>query len=254
MTRRSSIHLPPPAGWMRLAACLLAGILIQACASAPPPTRPGQPRPYKVLGTWYQPMAHARDFKEEGLASWYGKDFHGRKTSSGEAYDMYGMTAAHKTLPLGTYVRVHNLSNSRSVDVRVNDRGPFVRGRVIDLTYTAASRIGMLGPGTAPVRIEALGALDPQRSGAGSPQYIPIDYYSGNFTFQLGAFTEKNNAERLVQRLASQYANAHMVPFYDGGRTFYRVRVGRASTLEQAERFEQNLRAAGFSETFIVAE
>jgi rare lipoprotein A len=206
------------------------------------------------MGTWYQPLEHARDFKEEGLASWYGKDFHGRRTSSGEVYNMYGMTAAHKTLPLGTYVRVHNLSNNRSVDVRVNDRGPFVRGRVIDLTYTAASRIGMLGPGTAPVRIEALGALDPQRSGAGSPQYIPIDYYSGNFTFQLGAFTEKNNAARLVQRLSSQYANAHMVPFYDGSRTFYRVRVGRASTLEQAERFEQNLRAAGFSETFIVAE
>lgn len=254
MKRRSSTGPPRMTGCKRVAACLLAGVLIQACAATPPPAKPGQPKPYRVMGTWYQPLEHARDFRETGLASWYGKDFHGRKTSSGEVYNMYGMTAAHKTLPLGTYVRVHNLNNNRSVDVRVNDRGPFVRGRIIDLTYSAARHIDMLGPGTAPVRVEALGALDSRYSGAGTPHYIPLDYYSGNFTFQIGAFTEKNNADRLVQRLSTQYANAHSVPFYDGLRTFYRVRVGRVATLEQAERFEQNLKSSGFAETFIVAE
>lgn len=253
MIRARTINPKLPAGWIRFVAFVAAGVVIQGCAGAPP-TKPGQPRPYKVMGTWYQPLEHARDFREEGLASWYGEDFHGRRTSSGEVYDMYGLTAAHKTLPLGTYVRVYNQSNDRSVDVRINDRGPFVRGRVIDLTYTAASRIGMLGPGTAPVKIEALGALDPRRSGSGAPQYIPIDYYSGNFTFQIGAFTEKANAERLVQKLSDRYANAHMAPFFDGRRMFYRVRVGRSTTLEQAERFEQQLVSSGFADTFIVAE
>lgn len=254
MRRRSSIDPPRAHSMARVAALLLAGALIQACASAPPPSVPGRPKPYRVMGTWYQPLEHARGFQETGLASWYGKDFHGRRTSSGEVYDMYGMTAAHKTLPLGTYVRVYNMNNKRSVDVRINDRGPFVRGRIIDLTHNAANHIGMLGPGTAPVRIEALGALDSRNSRTGAPHYIPLDYYSGNFTFQIGAFTEKNNADRLVQRLSTQYVNAHTVPFYDGGRTFYRVRVGRATTLAEAERFEHSLKTNGFSETFIVAE
>jgi rare lipoprotein A len=247
------------AGWVRLVACLLAVLLIQACAgpsthSTAPPTKPGQPKPYRVMGTWYQPMEHARDFAEEGMASWYGEDFHGRKTSNGEIYDMYGMTAAHKTLPLGTYVRVRNTTNNRHVDVRVNDRGPFVRGRIIDLTYTAAKQIDILGPGTAPVQIEALGALDPTTKDASAPRYIPMDYYSGDFTFQIGAFTEKANAQRLVQKLSAQYPNTHMAPFFDGRRTFYRVRVGRSTTLEQAEQFEQSLKIKGFADTFIVAE
>jgi rare lipoprotein A len=120
---------------------------------------------------WYQPLPHARDFRQRGEASWYGRDFHGRQTASGEIYDMYAMTAAHKTLPLGTYVRVQNRDNNKTVDVRVNDRGPFVRGRIIDLSYTAAHKIGVVGPGTAAVEIAALGAATKPRTATAYPMF-----------------------------------------------------------------------------------
>lgn len=221
-----------------------------------PATAPGQPRPYRVNGSWYKPLAHARGFQEQGTASWYGKKFHGRKTSNGETYDMYGISAAHKTLPMGTYVRVHNLNNNRTLDVRINDRGPFVRGRIIDLSYGAAQALGVVGPGTAPVRITALGAPVEKTPATpdSAPQYRPLDYYSGNFTFQVGAFAEKANAERLVARLTPQYKNAHMTPYFDGTRTFYRVRVGHTTDLEEAAAYELHLERNGFPETFIVAE
>lgn len=254
-TRRKNKNLRM--GW----AILLLGVYLQACSVLPvtapspvPPTEPGQPRPYRVFGQWYHPMADASGYEEEGLASWYGEEFHGRRTSSGEIYDMHAMTAAHKTLPLGTYVRVHNLSNNRSVDLRINDRGPFVKGRIIDLSYSAAEALDVVRPGTAPVRVVALGApMAP--SGPGQPaQYVALDYYHGNFTFQVGAFSERANAERFVQQLAQSYDNAHMTTFSDGNRTFYRVRVGLKTDLHEAEAFEQHLKENGFPETFIVAE
>ncbi len=242
--------------WTRLFIVLVIAAMTQFCAVhrepvQPPPAPAGYPKPYRVYGTWYQPLPHARDFVQEGTASWYGRDFHGRRTSNGEVYDMYGMTAAHKTLPMGTFVRVENLSNGRSVDLRINDRGPFVRDRVIDLSYTAAERLGVIGPGTAPVRVTALGA---PAMLTGQPAYVPIDYYSGNFTFQVGAFTERSNAERLVQRLQTRYKNAHMTTFDTAERTFYRVRVGLTNNLEEASEFEQTLIRDGFADTFIVAE
>lgn len=234
-------------------------LLLSACAGhtySPPPKRPapGYPKPYRVNGTWYQPIPNARGFEQTGVASWYGKDFHGRKTSNGEIYDMYRMTAAHKTLPLGTYVRVYNLENKKNVDVRVNDRGPFARGRIIDLSYSAAKKIGIVGPGTARVKVVALGAPRSKTGAKGGAAYVPIDYYSGNFTFQVGAFAEKANAERLVAKLDQRYQNAHMVAFFDGRRTFYRVRVGRSTNLEEAVAYEEQLVRDGFGEAFIVAE
>jgi rare lipoprotein A len=234
-------------------------VLIATCATpdySPPPAKPTprHPKPYRVFGTWYQPIPNARGFEQTGVASWYGKDFHGRKTSNGEVYDMYGMTAAHKTLPLGTFVRVRNLENGKSVDVRVNDRGPFARGRIIDLSYSAAKRIGMVGPGTARVNVVALGAPLPKTGGKGKPQYVPIDYYSGNFTFQVGAFMEKTNAQRLVAKLGQRYQNAHMTPYFDGHQTFYRVRVGSSPNLSEAEDYEAQLISEGFGGAFIVAE
>jgi rare lipoprotein A len=240
-------------------AALWAGILIfVACSGqsyAPaPPTSPGQPKPYRVNGRWYQPISHARGFEQEGVASWYGRKFHGRKTSSGETYNMYAVTAAHKTLPLGTYVRVRNLRNGKVLDVRINDRGPFARGRIIDLSYTAAKTLGVVGPGTAPVKITALGAPAEGSAAGKAPGYVPVDYYSGNFTFQVGAFAEQSNARRLVSKLEQRYGNAHMTTYFDGQRTFYRVRVGRSGSLEQAEAYEQALIRDGFAETFIVAE
>ena len=219
----------------------------------PEVSREAGPRPYKAMGEWYTPMADARGFQQEGLASWYGDKFHGRKTSSGEIYDMYAISAAHKTLPLGTYVRVTNLANGRSLDMRVNDRGPFVRGRIIDLSYAAALQLGVVGPGTAPVKIVALGT-PVSESSQGGRRYMPADYYSGNFTFQVGAFTEQTNARRLVGQLSRRYHNAHMTTYFDGRRTFYRVRVGRSDSLEKAVAYEQTLIRDGFAQTFIVAE
>lgn len=246
-----------PTACRRLILLVSAVLVLGACRSvidSAPPTPMGHPKPYRVNGQWYQPLPDARDFVQEGVASWYGKDFHGRRTSNGEVYNMYDMTAAHKTLPLGTFVRVEDLKNGRSVDVRVNDRGPFVHGRVIDLSYTAAKQLDMIGPGTARVKVTALGAPAPAQASGRDRQYVPIDYYSGNFTFQVGAFTEQDNARRLVQKLGQDYANAHMVPYFDGSRTFYRVRVGRSDSLEKAVRFEQILVQNGFPDTFIVAE
>ena len=119
-------------------------------------SRIGNPESYEEFGERYKVLQSSQGFKEKGLASWYGIDFHGRDTSSGEVYDMYDMTAAHKTLPLPTYVRVVNFDNGRSLVVKVNDRGPFIRGRIIDLSYAAAYRLGITGPGTANVEITAL--------------------------------------------------------------------------------------------------
>ena len=119
-------------------------------------SRIGNPESYEQFGERYKVLQSSQGFKERGLASWYGIDFHGRDTSSGEVYDMYDMTAAHKTLPLPTYVRVVNVDNGRSLVVKVNDRGPFIQGRIIDLSYAAAYRLGITGPGTANVEITAL--------------------------------------------------------------------------------------------------
>lgn len=116
----------------------------------------GNPASYEEFGQRYEVLESSEGFSEKGIASWYGSDFHGRNTSSGESYDMYQMTAAHKTLPLPTYVSVNNLDNGRTLIVKVNDRGPFIEGRVIDLSYAAAYRLGVTGPGTANVEITAL--------------------------------------------------------------------------------------------------
>lgn len=226
-------------------------VIMQACSSAPPSTPEGHPKPYRVYGTWYQPMPHARDFSEWGVASWYGRQFHGRKTSSGEIYDMYAMTAAHKTLPLGTWVSVRRVDSGRQVEVRVNDRGPFVHGRIIDLSYAAAEALDMVGPGTAEVEVVALGE---RRRTASGDIFVATDYYSGAFTFQVGAFTSRDNAERLRAKLAATFAHAHITPYDRGDAIFYRVRVGRETDLASAETYERHLAANGYPDVFIVAE
>ncbi len=237
-------------------ACFI--IFIFGCVSSsprsepPPPSKPGQPKPYKVLGKWYQPIPHSEGFRQTGLASWYGRDFHGKKTSNGEIYNMYAMTAAHKTLPLGTHVKVHNLENNRSAVVRVNDRGPFVRGRIIDLSYAAAKEIGIVGPGTARVEVIALGRS--AASGRATSTYSAEDYTHGNFTFQVGAFLNRENAERQKRQLAQRYKNAHIAVYDRGDQIFYRVRVGRFTTLEEAVEQEKILIQDGFPDAILVAE
>lgn len=168
---------------------------------------------------------------------------------------MYAVSAAHKTLPLGTYVRVHNLNNNKKLDVRINDRGPFVSGRIIDLSYKAAKKIGMVEAGTAPVKIMALGA-----SGGNSSQskmgasYVPIDYYRGNFTIQVGAFSKRQNAEKLRQKLDQKFKNAHITIGRIGDEKIYLVRVGKSRTLKQAVEYENILIQNGHPDAFVVAE
>jgi rare lipoprotein A len=236
----------------------VVAFFICACASSrstapPPPSKPGHPKPYKVLGKWYQPLPHSDGFRQSGLASWYGWDFHGKKTSNGESYNMYAMTAAHKILPLGTYVEVHNLENNRSVVVRINDRGPFVHGRIIDLSYSAAKGIGIVGPGTARVEVIALGRRT-SSSGDTASTYISEDYSHGKFTFQIGAFLNRENAERQKRALAQRYKNAHITVYDRGDKIFYRVRVGRFATLQEAIQQEEILIKDGFPDPILVAE
>ena len=237
-------------------------VLLHACSKStvytpaskpPPPAAPGQPKPYKVLGEWYQPIASADGFRQTGVASWYGKKFHGRKTSNGEIYNMYDTTAAHKTLPFDTHVKVYNLENGRQTVVRINDRGPFVRGRIIDLSYTSAKKLGIVGPGTAKVKIVALGRKKEKNDRQSKTVYTPIDYTKGNFTFQVGAFVDRSNAERLRAKLARNYKNAHIVVHQNGDETFFRVRVGRYTTLAQARQGEIRLVNDGY-DPMIVAE
>jgi rare lipoprotein A len=167
---------------------------------------------------------------------------------------MYGVTAAHKTLPLGTWVQVENLDNGRELVVRVNDRGPFVEGRVIDLSYGAAQKMGIVGPGTARVRVKALGKADSPASGSVPPVFTPVDYWKGNFTVQVGAFQDRSNAERLRDRLAERYPNTHITVFSDNRGTFHRVRTGLYADLEEAEAFAAELASAGARSPFVVGE
>ncbi len=212
----------------------------------------GHQKPYEVNGIRYDPMLDHRGYVEEGLASWYGKDFHGRKTSNGEIYDMYAMTAAHKTLPLGVYVRVENRQNGAKAVVRVNDRGPFVKGRIIDLSYTAASQLGVVGPGTAPVRVEALGLRETDAQGRVSYRPLPT-YEIDGYAIQVGAFTLVDNANRLAERLKARYGSADVQEGVVNGTRFFRVRVGNYKTLAAAESARNDLQGQDFPGCFIVA-
>lgn len=238
-------------------------LLLAACATPTYKTRvidtPSQPdlkptqRPYEVNGERYQPIPSADGFVQKGLASWYGKKFHGRKTSNGETYDMYAMTAAHKTLPMNVYLKVTNLDNGRSTVVRVNDRGPFVRSRIIDLSYTAANELGVVGPGTAPVRIEALGYRDDAQSGT-TPHYTQLASYDvGPFMVQVGAFTVKENAYRLAEKLKSQYGSSSVAEGWVNGQKFYRVRVGLYDSMALADKALLQIEVNGYPSSFIVA-
>ncbi len=212
-------------------------------------------KPYRIKGVKYTPIANANGFVQTGKASWYGRKFHGRKTSNGERYNMYDMTAAHKTLPMNTWVSVHNLNNNRKIIVRINDRGPFVRGRIIDLSYTGAKKIGIVGPGTARVRVTALGkAISYSKKTKDPVSFKPVDYWKGNFTVQVGAFKVRTNAEKYRYKLSKRYKNAHITLFTDDRGTFYRVRIGRYTNLKDAISFTERIMTQGFSSAFAVAE
>lgn len=217
--------------------------------------QPATQRPYEVMGQRYTPIPSAAGFVQTGKASWYGSQFHGRKTSNGERYNMYDMTAAHKTLPMNTWVSVHNLENNKKIIVRINDRGPFITGRIIDLSYTGAQRIGIVKPGTAQVRVTALGQASSYSKKTNTPiTFTPVDYWKGNFTVQIGAFKVKTNAENYRQKLSKTYENAHINTFTDDRGTFYRVRIGKFSNLQEAITFSEKIITQGFNSAFAVAE
>ncbi len=240
--------------WMALWGCRSSTSPPPGRPETPPPQTPGHPKPYRVNGVWYQPIPDAYGFQQRGIASWYGRKFHGRRTSNGETYDMHGISAAHKTLPFGTMVRVTNLQNGRQLDIRINDRGPFAKGRIIDLSYGAAKKLGVVGPGTAPVEIVALAAPVRRASPTGGGnQFENVDLTRGNFTFQVGAFQERANAERLARQLEKRYTNVHIASFDRGDGMYHRVRVGRAHRLDEAETYERTLMRQGY-DVFIVAE
>ncbi len=159
---------------------------------------------------------------QTGTASWYGPGFHGRETSSGQVYDQHGLSAAHQTLPLGTRVRVTNLGNGRSIEVLVNDRGPFAKGRIIDLSYGAAQSLGMIGPGTAPVRVEVVA-----RPANGASHVI--------YAVQVGAFSEEEKARELRARLAPAYDDVYISRVQTRPERMYRVRVGPYAERVRAE-------------------
>jgi rare lipoprotein A len=176
-------------------------------------------------------------YVEEGVASWYGLPFNGRRTSNGEIYDMHEFTAAHRTLPFGAVVRVTNLRNGKQTQVRINDRGPFVADRVIDLSLSAAQAIEMVGPGTAQVRLEVIAG----------PTSV-----TGFFAVQIGAFRAQENAERLKVEMESRNLPVSIVTYDSPSGPFYRVRVGRVPTEEAANQLAAQLRSTGQATTFVV--
>jgi len=186
-------------------------------------------RPYKVFGTEYVPLAQVQAFRQTGVASWYGRRFHGQKTSSGELYDMYAMTAAHPTLPIPSYVRVTSLANGRSVVVRVNDRGPFHASRVIDLSYAAAYRLGFIQAGSARVEVES---VVPGREQQAAGVYL-----------QVGAFGSRENAASLQARLAREAAWLQETVQVLASGSLWRLHVGPYRSREDARSVAERIEA-----------
>ncbi len=244
-------------------------LLLAACSSAParraPPSLPPPPRDpasipdavprpeprsssgnppfYEVNGRRYFVLGSSSGYAERGVASWYGPDFHGGHTANGDTYDMYAMTAAHTTLPLPCHVQVTNLANGRSVVVRVNDRGPFVANRIIDLSYAAALKLDMVRQGTALVEVRALSASAVASVPAPTASKLDALYV------QAGAFADQANAERLLARMrAAGVGPAFVRSDERDGRTLYRVRVGPVPSVAEFDRMLEELRAIGISD------
>ena len=185
------------------------------------------------------PPAEKREIKkgesrepQYGVASWYGSDFHGRATSSGEVYDMYQLTCAHQTLPLGTMVMVTNVENGKSLELKVNDRGPFVKERIIDVSYAAARMLGMWEKGTASVKVEVIGS---------APELVQ------RFTLQVGSFVDETNAQRLAEQLQRNFDNVSVTTLETQTQKYHRVRVGQFDTRESALITAEKLSQMGFN-------
>jgi rare lipoprotein A len=265
-SRPQAAAIPPPP----------AGSVPDAVPRNEPRSRNGNPPFYDVFGVRYFVLSSSVGYRERGVASWYGPGFHKVRTSTGEAYDMYGMTAAHKTLPLPAYVQVTNLQNGRSVVVRVNDRGPFVGNRIIDLSYTAAAKLDMLRNGTAMVEVrtvDAPSAVPPAPVAANSaapatgPATAPATATAPSTSapqtpaatpalfVQAGAFSDPANADRLVQKLrGGGYGTVFIRDDQIGGRRMYRVRIGPIPDVADFDRVVAALERAGVHDAHLALD
>lgn len=225
---------------------LALAALVASCGGEPGRGRGGKGtlRPYSVKGKTYYPLASAHGFSEEGKASWYGPGFHGHSTANGERYDMHAMTAAHKVLPMNTMVRVANQENGRSVMVRINDRGPFVSGRVIDLSLAAAKDLRLTGSGTARVRVSTVGDIPGMKEGE-----LP-----GPFYVQVGAFAMRGNADKLYLSLMSRgFLDTRIQEGDQTGTLLWRVQAGLFATVDEAQGVQERLKAE-FPDAFVIAQ
>ena len=209
-------------------------------------------RPYKINNHTYYPLPSADGYVESGIASWYGSDFHGRTTSNGEIYDMHKITAAHKLLPMQTMLLVQNLENGKQAIVRVNDRGPFIQGRIIDLSYGSARKIGLIHSGIARVKITALG--EGKKTSRGEIMFTKrVNLRAGEYFVQIGSFLQKNNAINLQDKFRKAHHNTVITQAKVKGKLFYRVQVYVGKTLNGARRSEESLLAKGYRGAFILA-
>ena len=248
-----------------------ARIPADATPKVEPLSKYGNPDSYVVLGKRYHTLKSSQGFTEQGIASWYGKKFHGRKTSSGEVYDMYQMTAAHKHLPLPSYVEVRNVENGQKAIVKVNDRGPFHDKRIIDLSYAAAQKLGVVDNGTAFVEIRA---LDPRRSvhRGSHPQPSPVPAAETaessrseidrilvdedfDIYLQIGAFSERANADALYRKVGGHFGDKTRISEtnQDGGSIF-RVQVGPIASVHTADQYIDTLFELGIAELHFIMQ
>ncbi len=218
-----------------------------------PLSRYGNPVSYAVSGHRYYTLTSRNGYVERGIASWYGTKFHGRRTSSGEAYNLYSMTAAHKTLPLPTYAKVTNLQNGRSIIVKINDRGPFHPNRIIDLSYVAAAKLGILGHGTGLVEVEAINPSAPQKPLLATRK--PAARQTASLFLQVGAFKSRDNAKRLSSKLQNaKVGDIHIMEASNASGTLYRVRIGPLDSVDEADRISSNLVSRGYTKTQVVID
>lgn len=206
-------------------------LLLFQASCAVPPARVSLPAPVNGRAT------------QTGIASWYGPGFHGKPTASGVIYDQHELTAAHQTLPLGSRVMVTNLQNGAAMELTINDRGPFAKGRILDLSYGAAQALGAVGPGTIPVRIEVIDA---------GPYRVQTIRDSLDYTLQLGSFSQLENAQALRDRFAQNYADVTITPLQTREATYFRVQLGTFSNRAAAE--ERARQVSQFGAPVIIVE
>ncbi|MEO6171943.1 MAG: septal ring lytic transglycosylase RlpA family protein [Arenimonas sp.] len=238
--------------------------LVEPIPKSEPLARYGNKSPYTVLGKTYQVLDKSKPYEQRGIASWYGQKFNGRKTSSGEIYSICDFSAAHKTLPLPSYVRVTNTRNGQSVVVRVNDRGPFHQGRIIDLSYVAAIRIGLDKTGTAPVLVEVLNAdnafgskhIDRLRRDSDNDNERANERDNGDdeLSLQFGSFSDRDNAMRLQDRLQeADIGNIKLDRAQAQGQTVWRVQLHDLKN-EQLEAIFEKIRQLGLAKPKVIAQ